>query len=124
MSDLPETPPSSPASHEIGPGYILEATILNVDSQNHLAEVAMDNAEGAIPDVRVVSLYCHPFGGEGIFFLPEAGASCYLFIPSDEFDHARAGDAFKTGAADPDFYAGEGFNGGAPRPSCFGLLGH
>ena len=84
MSDLPETPPSSPASHEIGPGYILEATILNVDSQNHLAEVAMDNAEGAIPDVRVVSLYCHPFGGEGIFFLPEAGASCYLFIPSDD----------------------------------------
>lgn len=69
---------------EISPTYLIPATVLSVDSQSYRAEVALENLEGAIPDVEVASLYCHPAGGEGIYFLPEVGSTCYLFYPSDD----------------------------------------
>ena len=71
------------AKHTVDPGYVVQGTILSVNSKTHVAEVALDNIHGALPDVQVAALYCHPAGGEGIYFLPEPDATCYVFFPSD-----------------------------------------
>ena len=63
---------------------IVEGTILSVNLENHTCNVARNNASGGpLNDVLLASLYCHPFSGEGIYFLPEPGATCYVYETSD-----------------------------------------
>ena len=63
---------------------IVEGTILSVNPDNHTCNVARNNASGGpLNDVLLASLYCHPFSGEGIYFLPEPGATCYVYETSD-----------------------------------------
>ncbi len=63
---------------------IVEGTILSVNPENHTCNVARNNASGGpLNDVLLASLYCHPFSGEGIYFLPEPGATCYVYETSD-----------------------------------------
>jgi hypothetical protein len=67
----------------ISPGYILEGTIISVNGMTHKVEVSLENVQGAVPDVQIASMYCHPSGGEGVYVMPEPGASCYVCFPSD-----------------------------------------
>lgn len=67
----------------ISPGYILEGTIISVNGQLHTVEVSLENVQGAVPDVQIASMYCHPAGGEGVYVMPEPGSSCYVCFPSD-----------------------------------------
>lgn len=63
---------------------IVEGTILSVNPENHTCDVARNNSSGGpLNDVLLASLYCHPFSGEGIYFLPEPGSTCYVYETSD-----------------------------------------
>lgn len=74
--------PSPPTRAAASPAIIQQGRITEVDASRWLCRVRPAGESSDI-QVTVPSLYSHPFSGEGIHYLPEVGAVCYICRSSD-----------------------------------------
>ena len=73
--------PVSPAAPS--PALILQGRISEVDAPRWLCKVRVDGRDDDVT-TTIPSVYSHPMNGEGIHFLPEVGAFCYVCFSSDK----------------------------------------
>ena len=73
--------PVSPARPS--PALILQGRISEVDAPRWLCKVRVDGRDDDVT-ATIPSVYSHPMNGEGIHFLPEVGAFCYVCFSSDK----------------------------------------
>lgn len=63
--------------------FIHEAKIVDINLANWTVDVRTQFDRRFFLNIQVMSPYCHPNNGEGIYVMPELGAKCLLAIPSD-----------------------------------------
>lgn len=64
------------------PALISQGRITEVDAARWLCRVREDGGDSDVT-VSIPSLYSHSIGGEGVHYMPEVGATCYICHPSD-----------------------------------------
>lgn len=60
-----------------------EGTVVDVNHNNFTVIVASTYSARTYPDLPVMSPYMHSANGEGLYFMPEVGAKCWVAKPSD-----------------------------------------
>jgi hypothetical protein len=75
---------NSPTKSEQDPAWIEKGVIFNVDLKNFTVDVLTDYEGKPFTNCQVASPYFHTSNGEGIFAMPEVGASCLVCQPSDD----------------------------------------
>jgi len=63
--------------------FMHEATIIDVNLQDWTVDVRTQFDRRFFLNIQVMTPYCHPNNGEGIYAFPDLGARCILAIPSD-----------------------------------------
>lgn len=92
----------SPADRRFSHFRCEEATITDVNRDRWTVTVDTRHTAKTVPDVQVGSPYLHP-EGEGVYSMPDVGATCYLAWPSDNtppWVMAFKGDANVVASAD------------------------
>lgn len=74
---------TNPARNRYTRFTVEEAYVINVNRRNYTVDVETRHSAKTVADVQCMSPYHHFANGEGIYFLPEVGAICYLAWPSD-----------------------------------------
>lgn len=75
---------NSPTKTEQDPAWIEKGVIYNVDLKNFTVDVLTDYESKPFTNCQVAAPYFHTHNGEGIFAMPEVGASCLVCQPSDD----------------------------------------
>lgn len=70
------------------PAFIYHGEILEVDPSRWICKVRARQGGKMFKTVRIPSVYMHHEGGEGIHFMPEPGAWCWVCVPSDSEESA------------------------------------
>lgn len=63
--------------------FLHEAKIIDINLNDWTVDVRTQFDRRFFLGVQVMTPYCHPNNGEGIYVFPELGAKCLLAIPSD-----------------------------------------
>jgi hypothetical protein len=71
--------------------------VINVNMTDWSVDVVSEHANKLFFDIQVMSPYFHYFNGEGIYCMPEVGATCWVCKPSN----GRMSDAFVMGFMAP-----------------------
>lgn len=89
---------------------ILRGRITEVDAPRWICRVRPESRDSDVT-VSIPSVYNHPMGGEGIHYLPEVGAPCYICYPSD---NPRRTDPFLLSAGAATIPKDYSESGGSP----------
>ena len=65
------------------PAYIEHARVLDVDIATYTVTVATEFTKKPLTGLSFATPYQHYSNGEGIYFMPEVGALCWVCAPSD-----------------------------------------
>lgn len=65
------------------PAYIQAARVVDVDPAKWTMSLYTEIMDRTFYNVPIPAPYLHPFEGEGIVFIPEVGAHCWVAIPSE-----------------------------------------
>lgn len=76
-------PKEGPSSRKYGHFYCEAAEITDVNRKTWTCTVATKHSAKTFSDVQWGAPYHHNTGGEGIHYMPEIGAHCYLALPVD-----------------------------------------
>lgn len=74
---------SSQASGGLSEAVVESAQILNVNAADYSVDFATDTSHRRFFDVPVGAPYTNYIGGEGMYIMPEVGATCWICWPSD-----------------------------------------
>lgn len=77
-------PPNSTMTHAglRGP-HVYRGRVLDVNVRLYTVAVAADFAKKVLTSISFAVPYAHPANGEGIYFMPEVGSTCWICEPSD-----------------------------------------
>jgi len=77
-------PPSQgPVTGRLHPTVVEGAQIVNVNAADYSVDFATDTSHRRFFDVPVGAPYTNYIGGEGMYIMPEVGATCWVCWPSD-----------------------------------------
>lgn len=84
MTGLPQSElPNQPASSQYRTPIIETALVINVDTENYTVDALAEMSARRYTDIPFMQPYAHYMNGEGIYFMPEAGAPCWVCVPSE-----------------------------------------
>lgn len=72
------------ATGELDSAYVERAQVVNVSAQDYSVDFITEKSMRYYGDVPFSCPYTHSAAGEGAFFMPEVGATCWVCWPSDD----------------------------------------
>lgn len=71
------------ANDSLVPAMIQSCRVIDVDGAAWTMDLRAEVGDRRFTKISIPSVYTHPFGGEGIHFMPEVGSYVWAAVPSD-----------------------------------------